>query len=95
MSINLRFNAIYDKLKTTTCSTPILKDIKENYLAQINSPRRFDHINNVEELLKVLKKRDCLTIDCMQEISLNLNRQDVIDIIIQEKDLNPCHQRST
>lgn len=31
----------------------------------------------------------------MQEISLNLNRQDVIDIIIQEKDLNPCHQRST
>nr|CAH7740955.1 unnamed protein product [Callosobruchus chinensis] len=80
----------FNALSSTRCSLPKLRRIKETYKDQIDSERQFERIATVEDLLKTLEKRDCISDDVFKHICTVLNRIDIIKAIetgrISERD---------
>lgn len=80
----------YDQLKqyvilsvgTNVRHSEILSSLKEFFRDTINSVRRFEQINSIGQLLKVLELRDLLSennVECLKNIALKLpNSKDVL-----------------
>ncbi|VEN61922.1 unnamed protein product [Callosobruchus maculatus] len=90
MSPDNVYNHALNALARSRCSLPKLRRIKETYKDQIDSERQFERIANVEDLLKTLEKRDCISNDVFEHICNELNRTDIISTIetgrISERD---------
>lgn len=48
------------------CKKSVVNHLKCFYYNQINSERRYEEIENINDLIKILNKRNCLTVECLE-----------------------------
>ncbi|KAJ8934759.1 hypothetical protein NQ314_013204 [Rhamnusium bicolor] len=84
MTGDRNYKHICDRLGNVFCPDHKLSLIKEHFSENIDSPRRFDRINNIAKLLRILEKRDCLSteeISPLKYIARELQDNNIIALI--------------
>lgn len=66
------------------CKKSIVNHLKCLYYNQINSVRKYEEIENINDLMVVLKKRNCLTVECL-DILKNLRHTDNEDFDFESR----------
>lgn len=61
-----------------------LDTIKNHFRKSIDSNRSFDKVNTIQQLIKILERRDCLSaenVDPLGEIAMYLQKSDLIHMV--------------